>query len=486
MKKHLLFWGFCLIYLLLGVINLDGLPVAWTDEIQGLDPAVQHLRTGTFKSIVWPNPNANEFFASYPPLWQWIHRINLTIFPIEIFFIRLPFLLMHLGTLIFLYFTIINKKKNTLIALLILLLFSLDKSVFEISRSMRIDVPILFLISAYSYFFQIQKQKKLRFILLSILPFAHLYTWPFVLIFLWIEIRKTQVRNSIYYFVLPLLFLCSIYLKGVNFSPKLIWEQLGMQANDHTITSTSKPHNPILNSLWYRFFPYYKEQFLMYGIYIFMLFGLPLIIYKWKASLLRNPWVLAYISTTALLFFVAAPQYRYLPFFLLLGIITILQIPQINSEARVFKILCVVLIANSSLSFFGRHTAAIVQSKERDPIPVYDFLSKYTKDTINNQRLIIGSAICAYYTYRGRTGLNNLQYGIDFYPENWPKTSDSVYWFTHKTAPYARKIATYNVTSNKSLPEWAYKFAKGRTYDGLTLYKVAYSDALKIREIPID
>ncbi|NDB80715.1 hypothetical protein EB155_12710, partial [archaeon] len=130
--------------------------------------------------------------------------------------------------------------------------------------------------------------------------------------------------------------------------------------------------------------------------------------------------------------------------------------------------------------------AAIIQSEERDPIPVYDFLSKYINDSSNNQRLIVGSAICAYYIYRGSRGLNHLQYGIDFYPENWPILSDSVYWFTHKSAPYARKIATYTVNSNKSLPEWAYKFAKGKTYNGLTLYKVAYSDALKIREIPID
>ena len=486
MKKHLLFWSFCLIYFLLGIINLDGLPVAWTDEIQGLDPAVQHLKTGTFKSIVWPNPNANEFFASYPPLWQWIHRVNLSIIPVEIFYIRLPYLIIHLGTLIFLYFTIIHKKKNEIIALLLILLFSLDKTVFEISRSMRIDVPILLLVSAYAYIFQNHRQKNLRLIILSLLFFAHLYTWPFVLIFLWYEARKTHFRNILFYFTIPFLILGIIYLNGINYNLRLVWEQLGMQANVHTLTSTSKPHNPLLNSLWYRFFPYYKEQFLMYGIYVFLLIGLPIIIYKWKASLLRNPWILAYIATTALLFIVAAPQYRYLPFFLLLGIITILQIPQINSETRIFKIICVVLIANSSLSFLGRHTAAIIQSEERDPIPVYDFLSKYTKDSSTNQRLIVGSAICGYYTYRGRTGFNHLQYGIDFYPENWPILSDSVYWFTHKSAPYARKIATYTVNSNKLLPEWVYKLAKGKTYNGLTLYKVAYSDALKIREIPID
>lgn len=483
MKKHLPFWGFCFIYFLLGIINLDRLPVAWTDEIQGLDPAVQHLKTGIFKSIVWPNPNANEYFASYPPLWQWIHRINLSIFPVEIFYVRLPFLLMHLGTIIFAYFTIIKIKKNHTLALLIILLFSLDKSVFEISRSMRIDVPILLLISSYTYYFQNPNRKKIRLIVLSLLPFAHIYTWPFVFIFLWYEFRNTQLKNIGFYFVLPFILLFVFYLKTVNFNTNFIIDQLGMQANEHTITSTSKPHNPILNSLWYRFFPYYKEQILMYGVYVFLIIGIPSIVAKWRFSLLRSPWVISYLLTFFLLFVIASPQYRYLPFFLFLGIITILNIPQINVTAKVLKTILVVIILNSSLSFLGRHSAAIIQSEERDPIPVYDFLSKYAQDSSGRKGLIVGSAIAAYYTYRGRT---NLEYGIDFYPENWPKQSDSIFWFTHKTAPFTRKVAQYEVPLNKTLPDWAYKFAKGRTYSGLTLYKVSYYDALKINEIPID
>ena len=32
---------FFLIYAILGIINLDALPVAWTDEVLNLDPAVQ-------------------------------------------------------------------------------------------------------------------------------------------------------------------------------------------------------------------------------------------------------------------------------------------------------------------------------------------------------------------------------------------------------------------------------------------------------------
>ena len=483
MKKHLIFWGFCFIYLLLGIINLDTLPVAWTDEIQGLDPAIQHLKTGVFKSIVWPNPSANEYFASYPPLWQWIHRINLFILPVDIFYLRLPFLLMHVGTIILTYFTIIKFKKNQITALLIVLLFSFDKAVFEISRSMRVDVPILLLISSYAYCFQIPKQKKLRIIILSILPFAHLYTWPFVLIFLWYEIRNTQLKNIGIYFCLPLILLSVFYLKTVNFQTTYIWEQLSMQANVHTITSTSKPHNPILNSLWYRFFPYYEEQFLMYGIYAFLIIGIPYILYKNITSFLRNPWIRTYLITAVLLFIIASPQYRYLPFFLLLGIFTVISIPQFNVAAKVLKVILIVIIVNSSLSFLGRHSAAIIQYNERDPIPVYDFLSKYTKDSSNKKSLIIGSAIGAYYTYRGRT---NLEYGIDFYPENWTKLADSVFWFTHKTAPFARKIATYKVPSNSIIPDWAMRFAKGKTYKGLTLYKVSHSDAQKIKDIPID
>ena len=56
------------LYLVVGLFNLDRLPIAWNDEIQNLDPAMVWHHTGQFCSPLWPNPGAEKTFLSYPPL----------------------------------------------------------------------------------------------------------------------------------------------------------------------------------------------------------------------------------------------------------------------------------------------------------------------------------------------------------------------------------------------------------------------------------
>jgi hypothetical protein len=96
----------------LGLFNLTTLPVAWTDEVMNLDPAIQFHKFGHFFSKLWPNPGAEKVFASYPPLIEIWHIFWLKITNPTVFNIRLPFLIFHLSTLTILYHLLHKSLKN--------------------------------------------------------------------------------------------------------------------------------------------------------------------------------------------------------------------------------------------------------------------------------------------------------------------------------------------------------------------------------------
>ena len=109
----------------LGLINLDRLPIAWNDEIQNLDPALVWHHTQKFCSPLWPNPGAETHFLSYPPLIEAWHCLWLN-FGKSPWIVRFPFLVFHLTTALILYrfiHRIFNKTHATSMALLLIALF---------------------------------------------------------------------------------------------------------------------------------------------------------------------------------------------------------------------------------------------------------------------------------------------------------------------------------------------------------------------------
>jgi hypothetical protein len=109
----------------LGLINLDRLPIAWNDEIQNLDPALVWHHTQKFCSPLWPNPGAENHFLSYPPLIEAWHCLWLNIGKSP-WIVRFPFLVFHLTTALILYrfiHRIFNNTHATPMALLLIALF---------------------------------------------------------------------------------------------------------------------------------------------------------------------------------------------------------------------------------------------------------------------------------------------------------------------------------------------------------------------------
>lgn len=482
-----LFFTFLGIYLILGLINLQQLPVAWTDEVLNIDPAIQFHLNGQFTSRLWPNPGSEIVFASYLPLGHWTHTITLYFADFTVFNIRFPYLILHILTLalLFNYLTQIKRINNTWIPLLLTLLFAFDKSVFEISRSMRVEVPIMFLFILYLNLSNKPKYQYIRFIILGLLSMAHLYTWPIVLIWLIQEWLKSTAYSKIILIISvasPFL----LFLYQINFNVRTLIEQLGMQTHEHRIVSTDLEHHPLINSLWFRFFPHYREQPLMWFIIIGLLFTIPFTTIKFKLyKRMENMHLIGWILLSIMLFLFASPQYRYLPPWLLLSIVYLARIPQINLNIQFFRFSLILIILNGFISFGGRHFAALSQRPQRDPETALNFIHKNIPQ--NKQRTLIwGESIGSYYcngyvkkldnsgTNKSKTPSKNqkiMDYAIEIYPQHWKNSNyDQVFLITHETKPELKLVAEYDVKPLIELPSWAKLFAKGGTYDGTKIY----------------
>ena len=344
----------CLIftYAILSLVNLESLPVAWTDEVLNLDPAIQQFQSGTYTSKLWPNPNSDVIFASYLPAIQWFQSAYLRIVPIEIFWVRLPFALLTWGSIILGYFIIRkNSQLNDFWATIWVGIAFLDKSVFELSRSMRVEPIIIFGILLLFYWSPKRKLWWIKSLLIGYLGMAHVYIWPFLFIWFlkdWISLTPIKkALSAAFTLMAPFLF-----LKSLNFNLNTLFEQMGFHAQHHTLTQTDLPHNPILNSLWYRFYPYYFEQALnpviLYGM-ILMIFGFFIKQKMWRKP---NDWIYgSWIFGILIIFTVLTPQYRYLPIFWISGILLLIQSKRVNFMAPAIKGIALLLFVNLSFSF---------------------------------------------------------------------------------------------------------------------------------------
>lgn len=466
----------CLIftYAILSLVNLESLPVAWTDEVLNLDPAIQQLQSGTYTSKLWPNPNSDVIFASYLPAIQWFQSAYLRIVPIEIFWVRLPFALLTWGSIILGYFIIRkNSQLNDFWASIWVGIAFLDKSVFELSRSMRVEPIIIFGILLLFYWSPKRKLWWIKSLLIGYLAMAHVYIWPFLFIWFlkdWISLTPIKkALSAAFTLMAPFLF-----LKSLNFNLNTLFEQMGFHAQHHTLTQTDLPHNPLLNSLWYRFYPYYFEQALnpviLYGM-ILMIFGFFIKQKMWRKP---NDWIYgSWILGILIIFTVLTPQYRYLPIFWISGILLLIQSKRVNFMAPAIKGIALLLFVNLSFSFLGRHSAALIQAKSRNPVYVYDFLHKYLPNPKKNRTLILGESIGFYYAHRGRNH-HTFDYGIDFYPQhfNW-SDYDHIVLLSHEVRPQDSLIAIYESPKESfKTPTTMKAFAKGGTYDGMRVYSL--------------
>lgn len=477
--QNTLFSWVWLSFAILGLINLTQLPIAWTDEIQHLDPVFNYFKLGKYASKIWPNPNANNHFLSYPPLIGNLLISWLTLFPKTIFYARLPFLIIHLST-IFLLYQYLKKNFNLSqsIALILTCLFLFDKSVFEISRSGRVETLINFLLLLY--FSNLHKKESyLPIFALSLLALSHLYIWPLVLIGIDRFISQKQYTNPLQITI----FFIPILLTFALLQPNLI--DLKSQLLFQTAKHQSSELLAIVNFFWLKFWPYYIEQPIVPFLYILSVFlaikQLYLTPKKEKSSSIAAYFIILILSQAILL----APQMRYHSVHMLFTVLILakeLQQIQFNKNNRfthrlfnllpkqkngVKTIVWVTGIGIYSAGYLTRHTIALIQYPERNPAIIQTLLEKHQPE---NQWVIFGEPIADYCIANNK----NAQFGLEFYPEHWQFQPNKTYFLLHRTKPHAVPFLEVidSTASPQPLPKLLKPLGKAYTYHGLYLYKI--------------
>lgn len=475
-KHNKVFIALWILYASLGLINLTRLPIAWTDEIQHLDPVFNFFKFGKYASNIWPNPNANNHFLSYPPLVGDLLLFWLSIFPKTIFFSRLPFLLIHLSTVLLLYKYLKNKLSNSpLIAILLTVLFIFDKSVFEISRSGRVETIINFLLILY--FTQIQKTNRLSLFIIGItlacLSLAHLYIIPLVLIAIDRIITLKQYNNTaiITGFTIPIL-LTFLFLQPnlLDFKSQLLFQTSKHQADGF---------NSIVSFFWFKFWPYYREQpfapFLYLTAIIFAIKQMIQTPNSEKSSIPATYFLILIISQATLL----APHMRYHSVHVLFIVLILgdaLQKPKShpwNSKNREVKIVSIILFSIIyTAGYFARNIISMVQYHERNPQIIANLIHKHEP---KNNFVIFGEPVADYCLVNNK----NAQFGLEFYPEHWQYNPDKTYFLLHRTPPEKLPflIPIDSTLKPNPLPKLLKSLGKAHTYAGLYYYRIPNKQA---------
>ena len=458
------------IYLFFGLINLDVIPIPWLDEAACLEPAVLWQRTGHYISKAWPTPGTEQVFLSYPPGIMMLHRLTLSVFPPDVFWVRLPFLLIHVFSvwLLFRVFTQ-NLKLDARWSALLCLYFLFDKAVFEISRSVRSEViEVALLVAWMAVYTRVKPMRNgLQAFLLGLLCGAmlltHLKLWPVVAVlsvwYSWQEFTRARlIGYGLGIALLPLFFLVFI-----DFRITELYAQLFQHSMEHS--AGGGLHVRIYHYFIGRFYPVYKEQPwlpLLHGWVTWL---------AWKQfraqpkqALPAAVWLLA--GLVWLLFL--GPYYRYFLPMYVVGLWVVAN--WINEQKRLFpnfKRWYVWPIAGLMLiPFVTRHALGLIQRPERDPRAALQFLESQVPK--QGKILLYGNEIGLYYAAKHP----NVDFTHITSPDHFGFGEyDSIYFLTDVPHPELKLNSIYR-PKRYSLPGWMYALGRGGTFANMRVYVI--------------
>ena len=404
MRAERLFQIFLFLYLLLGLINLDTLPVVWNDEVQNLDPAVQHLQTGNWISWLWPNPGATEQFASYPPFIHHWHRLMLVFLPLNPFWVRLPFLLITCLSLWALFQILKRSDSQAYLALGLTLLFAWDRSVFEISRSIRVEPLAMALVMAYAWG---PPSVLLRSFLLCLLPTCHLLLAPLALVmFIFEGIKHPKLRDRAL-LLSPALGIGLYLLYHYNWDISNAYQQMSYQIAKHSASTTSNG----LHELFYT----YKQAPVLALFFLVALLGLT---YRQIRLRQHNFWLYA-LGLYLLTLSSAQPLHRYWPMAWLL--LSLALAPLLMHAPKWLLGLGALALINGAGLYAARHFSALADRPARLSRPALAWLEQQLQSAPEGS-LITGSALAAYAAYQNP----NLEYGMPDYLQTFQQPRKAI------------------------------------------------------------
>ncbi len=475
---------FC-VYALVVLINLNKIPVAWVDEIMIIDPAWNWMNEGKFIGKVWPHEGSEIIFLAYLPLSSFIHIIELSIFPHELFYTRILWFIFLIITCIYL-FKYIDKRYQSLPAgiLFLLTLFIFDEGISNAMRSGRVEMPILALLASLFYLALTRKHPIIQSILIALLLISHPGIYPIALIFI-IELltrKSTPINRAIY--LLVILSLPIFYLSLSNFNIESLYNQLILHGQEHD--GHDQTNNWLYQHFIQRFLPTYQFQFyiLILNLIVHVSCVYTLIVKKnYRLHLVE----ISFLATSIFWFFSLAPFYRYSSILLLL---MFMHLPELYKRVlslagflrisfRAAKIWQLVFmfsfIGLVSTPFIVRNTAAIKQYEVRDEYRVYDWLDSQIKIQNNQKILIIDEPIAFFYSMNRPHVHYTLPYAIHKFSFS---DFDKVYYLTHRKNPIPQKLIGIYL-ENKANTFNLFNTQKIITYQGMHLYEIQSEEEMQ-------
>lgn len=373
------------------------MPLAWVDEIAGLEPAINFLQGNGYTSKLWPYDGVEKRFLAYLPLQGWLHIIAQYLLGFSIYLVRLPYAFYLIVGALFLYKTLQKNGIHILTMLVVVVLLVNEKSLFETTRGIRIEPITFMLLSTCAYAFS-TKNYVLVVLISSLLVVLHPYVWPAAGVFLLAAFyhQNTSHQNVFVRFLKPnILWLFPMgvllfYFIFIRFDVQLLLAQLGSQSERHTTFGGFGTQ--LYNHFIRRFWPYYLTQpyipFIVYGALVYALY----------TSAKRNftPASIALILTHIVWLVILGPMHRYdsvLVFLSLLVTIPLLSKIHLPSKNYATLVLVLLVLGMSSLDVVSRQTMALAQREERNP----EHFITWLQESVDTSKSIISGHEIAYY-----------------------------------------------------------------------------------------
>jgi len=456
------------------------MPLAWVDEVAGLEPAINFLQGNGYTSQLWPQQGVDKQFLAYLPLQGWLHIISQTFLDFSVYLVRLPYAIYLLIGGYFLYKTLLSKDIKLLTALIVVVLVLNEKSLFETTRGVRIE-PITFMLLSIAMYCKVRKNLVGVVSAASLLILVHPNVWAAAGILLVSAFydKNDAEHKKLWRFIKPnVLWLVPIallifFLLFIHFDVDLLFAQFTNQAERHTSFGGLGTH--FYNHFVRRFWPYYFTQpYIPLLVYFALGYAIYCIVKRRS-----TPASYALLLTHLVWFAILGPMHRYNSVLVSISLFTVLPLisrVHLSKQSLIYTLLTILVLGVSCIDVASRQVMALVQHEERKPEPFISWLNQ----NIPGESSIISGHEIAYYASVPNDDLdfflfNTTPYRFDF------DQYKNLYLISTAPQPDHQIISKYSVPIST---QWSWiKNSGTKTYQGLYLLRAnsvdSYNTALK-------
>lgn len=402
MRKYIILY---FIVFACGLLYLAIHSVVTLDEVMLLDPCLNFL-SGHYNSKIWYAPGSELVFMSYLPANFLFRILFLYLFPHQLFFYRLPYILLFMGSGILLYSIVQKRYHQPLLSVITAIFFLNDKGLWDASLSGRTETIQVFLILSYFYL-ELKNSGViipiLKGFVIGLLFLTHPPAWIVATVFMWYAIDLKQTRRMLLT-LLPVVLIIILFILSIHFNIKEFAAQLFLEG------SLSSP----AHSFGYRFI-HFGDRFLPYP-YLMQPWVLLILVasaYFWlNISVVKSKWEqsvgIVFFSYLIFLLITSENYSRYNPPLLVctyLFLPFIINYIQVRLKRGIPKYLYLIVILLVSIPFMLRVSRAYSNRDSNDAKQVVVQFLEAIHHQSNESILIIGEPI-GYFVAKTEPGLD--------------------------------------------------------------------------------